>query len=414
MSRLVYLDAVGGAAGDMILAALLDAGADEAAVRRAVDAVVPGRFLIGKEEVRRAGLRATFLRVEDGPASSGRGLTPRPGAELRAAIDGADLSAPVRAAALAMLDRLLAAEAAVHGDAEPDLHELGDDDTLLDAVGVAAALDDLGALAADGRANLFASSLPVAAGETVATAHGELPVPTPVTLELLRGFELRGAARGELVTPTAAAILAALATPAESPPAMTLRSVGTGAGARDPADHPNVVRAWIGDAPDRSDDRGPPRRDLVVLEVNLDDLSPELVADAASALLAAGALDAWTTPVQMKKGRPGVVLSALAEPVREAALTRVFFEATSTFGVRSYPVHRRELERRTVRVELAQAGGSVRVKVGLLGGRVVSAKPEHDDLAELAASTGLPVRVIHEEAASAARELRFTDAEDPR
>jgi hypothetical protein len=142
-------------------------------------------------------------------------------------------------------------------------------------------------------------------------------------------------------------------------------------------------------------------RELMVMEANLDDLTPELVADAVQALLSAGALDAWTTPAQMKKGRPGVVLSALAEPEVEDRLRSVFFETTSTFGVRSHHVGRAELERRTVSVDLSD--GSVRVKVGLLGGRVVSATPEHDDVASVAARAGRSVRHVYEEATAAAR-----------
>jgi uncharacterized protein (TIGR00299 family) protein len=420
--RAVFVDVLGGVAGDMLLAALLDAGASEAAVRSAVEAVLPGRFRLSTEEVTRAGLRARHLRVEDGPTAAGPQGPEGPGVPFpvfRARMELAVLPEPIRSAALAVIDRLGSAEGSVHGVAVDrlTLHDLGDDDTLLDVVGVAAALDSLGALDEDGRAALWVSSLPAGAGGRVLTGHGELPLPTPVTLELLRGFVLRPAGQGEHVTPTGAAILAALGRPSDGPPPMSLAAVGTGAGTRDPEGWPNVVRVWLGEpvsaVADAADlERGPAGRELVLLEANLDDLSPELVADAADALRAAGALDVWSTPAQMKKSRPGLVLSALCEPSRRASVVRAFFEASTTFGVRATTVRRAELERRVVRVEVPEAGGSVRVKIGMLDGRVVSAKPEHDDVAELAAAAGRPVRWVHEASATAARALRLAPAGD--
>jgi hypothetical protein len=152
-----------------------------------------------------------------------------------------------------------------------------------------------------------------------------------------------------------------------------------------------------------------PTRELVVMEANLDDLTPELVADAVQALLSAGALDAWTAPANMKKGRPGVVLSALVAPEAETRLRIVFFEATSTFGVRSHHVKRTELERRTVGIELP--AGTVRVKMGFLAGRLMSATPEHDDVAAVAARSGRSVRHVYDEAVAAARALWLASAQ---
>jgi uncharacterized protein (TIGR00299 family) protein len=388
MSAVAYVDPIGGAAGDMLLAALLDAGAPEEAVRRAVDAVLPGRFQISTEEVRRGGLRARLLKIAPGPGQAEAG--PRRFADLLAAVDRAFLPERVRTLARSVLERLGAAEARVHGVGldELELHELGEDDTLLDVVGVAAAITALGI------ERLTVGSLPVGA-------------PGPATLELLRGLPIRPGGAEETVTPTAAAILSALAAPSPEIPDMSLDAVGYGAGSRDPAHRPNLVRVLVGRSSPSPE--GPRVRPMTVLETNVDDLTPELVADALGALMSAGALDAWLTPVHMKKGRPGFLISALCEPADELAIRGALFRTTSTFGLRAYTVQRTELERRTVAVALE--GGDVRVKVGILDGEVVTATPEHDDVAALAGQLGRAVRDVYEAAAVAARQLRYEGAE---
>jgi uncharacterized protein (TIGR00299 family) protein len=407
MSRTLYVDAIGGAAGDMLLAGLIDAGAPLQAVRAVVEKVLPGRFRIDTEVVRRGGLRARRLRID---ASGEAPMTPRPFGDLVSRLDGADLPPRIRDRARAILDRLGGAEALVHGIdlSELSLHELGDDDTLLDVVGVVAALEALEVT------RVFVSVLPLGAGRAAEGrhAHGDVPLPATVTVELLRGFAVRGAGEEETVTPTAAAIFAELGTPVARFPDMTIEEVGCGAGTRESAEGPNIVRLVVG-PPGRPEAVAGPdarERELSLLEANLDDLTPELVSDAARALLDGGALDVWSTPVQMKKGRPGIVLSALCEPEEEASLRRIYFETTSTFGVRVSSVRRTELERRIMTVSLEE--GSVRVKVGLLDGGLVTATPEHDDVAALAARTGRPVRSVYEEAVATARALRHVHSED--
>jgi pyridinium-3,5-bisthiocarboxylic acid mononucleotide nickel chelatase len=401
MGRLLFVDVIGGAAGDMLLAALIDAGAPLEAVRSAVEAVLPGTFDLGIEEVRRAGLRAAHLSIRRADGAPADPLTPRPLGALTDAVDRAPLPDPVRARASEVLRRLGEAEARVHGIAVDDLHlhELGDDDTLLDVVGIVTGLHTL---AID---RMLVSPIPLglAAPADRSPGHGSIPTPGPVTVDLLRGFGIRGGWAGETVTPTAAAVLAALGAPAGEMPAMTLEAVGYGAGTDDPSAVPNVVRVVVGSDRAATTGDGPSTRELVLLEANLDDLTPELTADAARALLAAGALDVWTTPVGMKKGRPGLVVSALCEPPSEDRITRAFFEQTTTFGVRASRVRRAELERRVV--ALPVAGGEVRAKVGVLSGRVVTATPEHDDVAALAERLGRPVREVYAEAAVAARSV---------
>jgi pyridinium-3,5-bisthiocarboxylic acid mononucleotide nickel chelatase len=403
MNRILYVDVIGGAAGDMLLAAMLDAGSPLEPVQASIDAVLDGRYRIGTETVRRGGFAAKLLQIEPEPeATADRSLS-----DLTGRLERAALEPRVAAAARSILERLAIAEARVHGLEAEDvaLHAVGDDDTLIDVVGVAAAVDAMGADL------LLVSSIPLQGGGTVVTGlrdHPDVPLPAPATLELLRGFVLRGEGSGETVTPTGAAILATLGTPTSTFPSMQVDAIGYGAGTRDPEDRANVVRVVLGAVPaERSG--GPIERTLVVLEANLDDLTPELIADAAQALLAAGALDVWTTPAHMKKGRPGVVLSALCEPELQPRLREMFFETTTTLGVRASTVRRAELERRTVAVALED--GTVRVKMGILRGRVMSVTPEHDDVAELAARTGRHVRVVYEEAAAAARSLRYSTAD---
>ncbi|HXN03798.1 MAG TPA: nickel pincer cofactor biosynthesis protein LarC [Candidatus Acidoferrum sp.] len=394
MTRIAYVDVVGGAAGDMLLASLLDAGAPLAAVVEAIEAVLPGRFTISVDSVHRAGLRASMLRALPTAGGSPR-PEPSPGRrarELLASIQAASLPDGVRRAAAEVILRLSEAEARVHGRdvAHLELDELGSDDTLLDVVGVAAALDALGI------ERLLVSSLPIAVGGTLAGSHANWPLPPPATLELLRGFDIRGVTNGELVTPTAAALFAALAVRAPQPPPMTVEAIGYGAGTNDWDHRPNIVRVIMGTVAEI-----PQGRQISLLEANVDDLSPQLVADAVQALREAGALDVWTTPVHMKKDRAGVLLAALCEPSSEATLAHVFFETTPTFGVRLNTIRRLELER-TVRT-LTLPDGSVSVKLGILNGRVMSATPEHDDVAALARRINRPVRMVHDEATAAAR-----------
>lgn len=400
MTGLLYVDVLGGAAGDMLLAALLDAGAPREPIGEAVSSVLGRRVDLATAEVRRGGLRALGLRGPEFGASGRR----RGPLELVDAVERAPLQPNIRARAATVLRRLGEAEAHVHGVAVDalELDELGLDDTLVDVVGIAAALEVLGV------ERILVSSLPMPPSSD-AGPHAQ---PAPVTLELLRGFALRpsraGAEMPETVTPTAAAVLAALGEPAVEIPELVVERVGYGAGTRDPSGIANVVRVVLGTAP--ASDTGPGRR-LLVLEANVDDLTPELVPDAIEALLAAGALDAWATPILMKRGRPALTISALCDPEVQAEVRRAFFEATSTFGVRVQEVTRPELERRIVEVELAPGGPSVRVKVGLLDGRAVSAKPEHADVVEAAAKLSRSVRSVHERASALAHGLLKEDAD---
>jgi uncharacterized protein (TIGR00299 family) protein len=286
-----------------------------------------------------------------------------------------------------VFEALVRAEARVH-DIEPEavtFHEVGAIDAIGDVCGIALALE---ALAID---ELACSPLPAPRG-VISAAHGRLPLPAPAVLELLRGAPLYGVEiDAELVTPTGAAVVAALAVEFGPLPPIELESVGYGAGARELDALPNVVRVLVGER-DRVGGEDAVSDDAMLIEANLDDILPELVPDAAERCFDAGALDVWVTPVQMKKGRPGFVFSAIARPSDQRAVAETILRETTTLGVRVSPVRRWELAREWVGVEVD--GEPIRVKLGLLEGRVVNVAPEHDDCLAAARRTGRPVKEL--------------------
>jgi uncharacterized protein (TIGR00299 family) protein len=387
---IAYLDCVGGIAGDMLIAALLDAGAPEEPLR-----ALPGRLgLDGLElhlrRVERHGIRALHFSV-----AGEQGRDERSWHSIRVQLNDAALDERVRERATAVFARLAGAESRIHGVPADDVrfHELGAADTLVDVVGAVTLLEELGV------ERLVCSPLPAARG-VVRGAHGVLPLPAPATAELLVGAPIYGVdLEAELVTPTGAALASTLADGWGAVPAMTLQQVGYGAGTIDLAERANLLRVLLG----RAANGGAAQHDVALLETNLDDLSPELVPDAVERCFAAGALDVWTAPVAMKKGRPGVLLAALARPEAEAAVARAILEETTALGVRVARLRRYELEReeRTVQVD----GRPVRVKLGRLEGRVVNVAPEHDDCAAVARATGIPVKSVWAAALAAAREF---------
>jgi uncharacterized protein (TIGR00299 family) protein len=302
-------------------------------------------------------------------------------AALLEPVTRSELAPALKARAAAVLTRLVEAEARVHGLA-PDathLHEVGALDTLVDVVGAVAALDALGIGA------VHVSALPLGGG-SVDAAHGRLPVPAPATAELLRGFVVYdNGVREELVTPTGAAILTTLGTPRPLP-AMTLETIGRGAGTRQLA-LPNLLRVLVGHA---AEPPAPGPETVTVIETAIDDMSPQLYEPLMERLLEAGALDVYLTPVIMKKSRPGVVLTALAPVTRAADLWPLIFRETTTIGLRWRDVQRAVLPRELARVETAL--GPVTFKLARLGERVVTATPEFEEVRRLARERGLAVR----------------------
>jgi uncharacterized protein (TIGR00299 family) protein len=392
VSSLAYVDAVAGVAGDMLLAALLDAGADTGYVSAGLDSLrLPG-LALETTTVTRHGITARRVSV----LAEHEQHVDRTWADVRALLDGASLPDRALARAHAVFAALAQAEGRVHAVAPETVrfHEVGALDAIGDVCGIALALEDLGI------DEVACSPLPAPRG-LVATAHGRLPLPAPATLELLRGAPLYGVELdAELVTPTGAAVIAALAVEYGPLPPMHLRTVGYGAGARELDQLPNVVRVLVGERERPSAYGDGVREDVMLIETNLDDLSPELVPDAAERCFAAGALDVWVSAAQMKKGRPGIVFSALARPADERAVAEAILRETTTLGVRVSAVRRWELARKWVSVEVD--GEPIRVKLGSLDGQVVNAAPEHDDCVAAARRAGRPVKELWAAALAAA------------
>jgi uncharacterized protein (TIGR00299 family) protein len=393
-----YIDATAGVAGDMLLAALLDAGADVERVRTAIASLgVPGLGL-RTESARRGGL-ACLRAVIIIPAVTDR---ERRLAEVLGHVGATDIGPAAKELAVRVFRLLAEAEGAVHGQPPEDVHfhEVGAFDSLADVVGSAAALEDLGLL----RPGAVVRCSALAAGSgSVSSRHGRLPVPAPAVLRIAAaaGLDLTsGDLTGERTTPTGAALLAAAAAPGGFP-AMTVRAVGTGGGGRDTPDRPNITRVVVGEA--SGAETGRREEDVTVVETTVDDLDPRLWPSVLQAVRAAGAWDCWCTPIVGRHGRPGQVLTALcAEPVRSAVADAIFAH-TGTLGVRWSRMSRLTAARTSVPVEVGPLGRSqvVTVKVGGPGdggGGFGTATPELAEAEAAARALGWPVRVVCEAA----------------
>jgi pyridinium-3,5-bisthiocarboxylic acid mononucleotide nickel chelatase len=388
-----YFDCFAGVAGDMVLGALLDAGASERALRDGLAPLDLDSYELEVGQTERGGIGATEVVVR------AEGRKRRTWGDLRELLGGARLAEPVRRRALATFERLAEAEGRVHRvpAEQVHFHEVGAVDAVVDVVGAALLLEDLGVT------EVWASPVATGSGRT-RSEHGVLPVPAPAVLELLRGAPLHGGGvEAELTTPTGAAILAASVDRFGELPPVRLARVGYGAGGRRHRELPNLLRVLLGEraGAEPDGDSG------LVLEANIDDMTPELAPWVLDRLLEAGAADVWFTPIHMKKGRPGITLSVLCPPGSEAGLRAVLWRETSTLGVRGLPVRKWMLERRVVEVEVP--GGTARVKLGLDQGAVVNAAPEFADCARLATATGQPLKEVMARVQAAA--LAALDAE---
>ncbi len=378
---LLWLNPSTGISGDMLLGALLDLGAELDEVRAAVATTGLTGWRLDTQRVSRGGLQATLAVV----SVVDDGATARPAGELRELVARARPEPVARLAGRAVA-AIAEVEAGLHGiDVDQvHLHELGGHDTVVDTVGVAAALHLLGVT------EVVSGPLAMGAG-TVSTAHGELPLPAPATAELLAragAAVMPSGIVGETVTPTGAALLLAAGATFGALPAMRLLRVGYGAGGRELPGRPNALQVLAG-SPD-----GGQVGEMLVLETNVDDVTGEVLGHLITRLLDAGAADAWLSPVVMKKSRPAHTVHVLVEPALAAVCEEIVLAETGSLGVRRHRVQRRALPRETVTVTVD--GRPIRLKRGPHG-----AKPEHDDVVAAAAALGLPLRVVAERARAA-------------
>jgi uncharacterized protein (TIGR00299 family) protein len=425
VSRILYFDCFSGISGDMVLGALVDAGLPFEDLKRALGSLAVSGYDVTASRVLRAGVSATKFNVvepdraahgfhnhesaqhdhsgaqhdhdsaqhnhEGAPsghesASHSHGSAGHNHRDLKAIfslIDQSALSSAGRDRAKAMFQRLAEVEAAIHQMpvAKVHLHEVGALDSIIDIVGAVFALEWVGA------DRIVCSPLNVGGG-TVRSAHGLFPVPAPATVKLLGDAPIySGAVQKELVTPTGALIATAYASSFGAIPPMSVEHVGYGAGERDNPDTPNVLRVLIGRAADRAD-----AERVVVIECEIDDMNPQLFGVAMDRLYAAGALEVFYVPVQMKKNRPGTLLTVIAPPALRAPLADVIFRETTTIGLRHYEVERECLRREIVNVETPL--GTVRFKLAWRDGRVINAVPEFEDCARLAAAKNLSVKDV--------------------
>ena len=384
MARIAYLDCGCGISGDMTLAALIDAGADLDALNRAIGSLgLPG-LRLRATEVTKLGFRATQVSVESEPEHEKRYLR-----NILAMIDASQLNVRQRENARRIFNALAGAEARVHGTSieQVHFHELGAADSIADIVGAAVGWELLGV------DRIVSSPVPTGIGR-IKIAHGECSIPAPATAELLRGIPLeKTTIEGELTTPTGAAILATLVDSFGLLPAMKIERIGYGAGHHDFAQRPNILRLLVGELVEETADGG---EQVCVLETNLDDVSGELVGYCISRLWDAGALDVYTTAIQMKKNRPAMKLTVLCHPGDTAAMEDIVFLETTTLGVRRWTAARHVLRRQPHSV--TTPWGPVEGKIGWLRSDLPRFAPEFESCRRVAAASQTPLREVYEAA----------------
>lgn len=387
--RIAYFDCFSGISGNMILGALVDAGLDVERLTAELAHLPISGYALRAEEVRRRGLRGTYVEVEVSEKGVERHLH-----QIEEIIDGSDLPKAVKSRSQAIFRRLAEAEARVHGMPidHVHFHEVGAMDAIVDVVGAAVGLWLLGIK------RVYASPVHVGCG-TVTCAHGTLPVPAPATQELLRGVPIYGRdVEAELVTPTGAAILTTMVEEFGGAPPMQVQQVGYGAGSRD-LPLPNLLRVSIGETTEEVE--GYEEDVVTVIETNIDDMNPQLFEHVMDRLFDAGALDVFLTPIQMKGSRPGVQLTVLLAEERVADALGVLFAETTTIGVRTYPMRRWKLGRERIVVETHY--GPIGAKVARRGAAVMNVAPEYRECQRVAEERGVPLKKVYQAALEAAR-----------
>lgn len=380
--KLAYFDCFSGISGDMVLGALVDAGVDLRALEAELRKLNLEGWEISAEKVQRNAIRATKVNVETKETHHHRHLSP-----ILKMIDAAALAPRAAERARRIFQRLGEAEAKVHNISieKVHFHEVGAVDSIIDIVGAAIGFELLGI-------DSFACSIMDVGSGRVQTEHGLLPVPAPATVELLRDAPtFSSGIQKELVTPTGAAIATTLSTQYATMPAMTLKAIGYGAGSADLQQQPNVLRLMIGESAGSNAEQhwdAP----VAVIEANLDDMSPQIYGYFVEQALAAGALDVFSTAVQMKKNRPGQLVTLLCEPSNLKPLIDLIFRETTTIGIRTHEVRRQTLARESVPVETPL--GTIRMKISRLNGTLLNAAPEYEDCRKIATQMGLPLKQV--------------------
>jgi len=386
--KTAYFDCFSGVSGDMTLAALIDAGASFNALQDALRQLGVGGYSLSLQRVVRNGIAAASISVEVESNQHERHL-----ADIERIVEGSGLSDWVKERSVAVFRRLAQAEADVHGTT-PDkvhFHEVGGVDCIVDVVGSVVCLELLGV------EEVHSSPLPVGRG-FVECSHGLMPLPAPATMELLRGVPtVPSGVEGELVTPTGAALVTSLAAGFGEMPAMVPAAVGYGAGQKDFGRRPNLLRVVVGEKVDA----GRQALRVSLLEANIDDMNPELYEHVMARLFAAGALDVYLTQVLMKKGRPAVLLTVVCEPEMEGAMADIVLAETSTLGVRISGADRICLQREFRYAETPY--GTVKVKIGRRGDRILTVSPEYADCRRIAEERGVPLKEVYRAAAAAVR-----------
>jgi uncharacterized protein (TIGR00299 family) protein len=379
--KTLYFDCFAGASGDMILGAMVAAGVDPSALREQLSRLNVDGFAIKFETVNRSGLSATYANVETAHEHKHRHLS-----DIKQIIEGSGVSDAAKKLSIETFTRLAEAEARMHNEPieHVHFHEVGALDAIVDIVGAAICFD---LLKID---RYVCSPLHVGSG-TVEMSHGRFPVPPPAVAELIKGVPFYSSdIQGELLTPTGAAIITTVCKEFGPIPQMRSEVIGYGAGTRHYKDFPNVLRVLLGQTEPQTatDER------LWMIETNIDDMSPQVLGHVMDRAFELGALDCYFTPVQMKKNRPGVLLSLLCERDRKEELLNLLFTETTTLGVRSHGVERRALQRSISRVETQY--GPIDVKVARLNGRVVNEMPEFEQVRAAASKAGVPLKVVED------------------
>ena len=384
--KVLYFDLIGGASGDMILGALIDAGVPAEKLTEMLAGLKLDEFELIATPTEKNGFQATKVDIQVGNQPPERHLK-----DILEVIRNSSLPTSIQNRAIRIFQKIASVEAGIHNKSvdQIHLHELGGTDTIVDVTGALLALDFLGV------SHIYASPIPLGSG-FIKGAHGQIPLPAPATMGLLEGLPVRSTEiKAELITPTGAALLAELVKDFSPPPEMKVEAVGYGAGTRD-LPIPNLLRVMIGETTETGNQS---REQLILLESNLDDLNPEIYPYVMESLFNAGALDVCLVPVQMKKNRPGTQIQVLVEVHKAEDMREILFQETSTLGIRQTQVDRYSLTRNIQ--EISTSFGIVRIKVAGEGTKFQKASPEYEDCQKLARENDIPLQQVYQEAVKA-------------